>query len=84
MQLPKGNTLLHLGMPWKLSKTSGRVRSFAPDAGQDNRRILGDLLGLSDMEIDRLDAAGVVDSISKPRFSNSIIDRLTASHILGI
>ena len=54
-------------MPWKLSKTLGRVRSFAPDPKQDNRRILGDLLGLSDMEIDRPEAAGVVGSNFQPK-----------------
>jgi crotonobetainyl-CoA:carnitine CoA-transferase CaiB-like acyl-CoA transferase len=48
------------GPPVKLSETPGRVTTAAPALGQDTRRVLADLLGLSAMEIDRLVKAGAV------------------------
>ncbi len=48
------------GMPWLLSGVSGGIRSPAPTLGQHNALALGDLLGLSAGEIERLEAAQVV------------------------
>jgi crotonobetainyl-CoA:carnitine CoA-transferase CaiB-like acyl-CoA transferase len=42
------------GLTWKMSKTPGRIRKRAPLVGEDNNYVFGELLGLSQEEIDRL------------------------------
>ncbi|MBI3937799.1 MAG: CoA transferase [Betaproteobacteria bacterium] len=44
----------------RLSETPGRIRHTGRHIGQDTRRVLKELAGLSDAEIDRLTAARVV------------------------
>ena len=44
----------------KLSRNPGRVRSLGPRLGDSNVRILRDLLGLEESEIERLRAAGAI------------------------
>lgn len=44
----------------KLSHTPGRVRHWAPELGQHNQEILGDLLGYSQEEMAKLKAAEVI------------------------
>lgn len=56
---PEVGTHLYAGIPWKLSRTPGRVRMASPGLGQHNEEILGDLLGLSPQEIAKLSAEGV-------------------------
>jgi formyl-CoA transferase len=48
------------GMPWLLSDTPGSVRTPAPTLGQHNEYVLGQLLGLSAGELERLGEAQVV------------------------
>ena len=48
------------GIPWKLSKTPGSVRSAAPVMGQDNQKVFGGLLGLSESEVTALEDAQVL------------------------
>jgi crotonobetainyl-CoA:carnitine CoA-transferase CaiB-like acyl-CoA transferase len=48
------------GVVPKLSATPGRLRWSGRRVGQDTRAFLGDTAGLSDAEIDRLAAAGVI------------------------
>jgi benzylsuccinate CoA-transferase BbsF subunit len=48
------------GMPWLLSDTPGSIRTPAPTLGQHNDYILGQLLGLSAGELERLGEAQVV------------------------
>jgi benzylsuccinate CoA-transferase BbsF subunit len=48
-----------LGAPWKYSKTPTEVRP-APLLGEHNRYVLGELLGMSEEEIERLVEEGVV------------------------
>jgi crotonobetainyl-CoA:carnitine CoA-transferase CaiB-like acyl-CoA transferase len=48
------------GIPFKLSGGSGRVRSIAPEVGEHNDYVLGELLGLSKSERDDLAAAGAI------------------------
>ncbi len=48
------------GIPWKLSKTPGSVRSAAPVMGQDNQRVFGGLLGLPESEVTALENAQVL------------------------
>lgn len=42
------------GVLWKMSKTPGKIRRHAPLVGQDNNHVFGELLGMSQGEIDRL------------------------------
>jgi crotonobetainyl-CoA:carnitine CoA-transferase CaiB-like acyl-CoA transferase len=44
----------------KLTETPGRTDWAGPDLGAHNREIFGELLGLSEAEIDELQAAGVI------------------------
>ena len=48
------------GIPWKLSKTPGAVYRHAPALGEDNRYVFGELLGLSEAEIARLEEDKVI------------------------
>ena len=48
------------GVPWKLSETPGSIRRHAPLLGEHNAQVFGDLLGLSEEELQRLEEAGVL------------------------
>lgn len=48
------------GYPWKLSRTPGEIRMASPLFGEHNDEILGGLLGLSEAEIAKLRATGLV------------------------
>ncbi len=48
------------GIPFKLSGGSGSVRTIAPDVGENNDYVLGDLLGLSRAERDELIASEAI------------------------
>jgi crotonobetainyl-CoA:carnitine CoA-transferase CaiB-like acyl-CoA transferase len=48
------------GVPFRLSGGSGSVRTIAPDVGENNDYILGELLGMSPAKREELIAAGVV------------------------
>ena len=56
---PEAGTLKHAGAPYKLSETPWEIRSPAPTLGQHNAEVLG-RLGLTDVEIELLEAEGVV------------------------
>jgi len=43
-----------LGPPWKLSETPAKVTSAAPLLGQHNQYVFGEILGMSDEEIEML------------------------------
>ena len=47
-------------VPWKLSATPGAVCRPAPSLGEHNTYVLGELLGLSQEDIERLQGAGVL------------------------
>jgi len=51
---PKTGTEAFYGIPLKLSETPGKIRSSGPLLGQDNEYVFKGLLGLSDIEYDRL------------------------------
>ncbi|MEE9248686.1 MAG: CoA transferase, partial [Dehalococcoidia bacterium] len=61
--------LPHFGIPVKLSETPGGTLAPAPLFGQHNRRVFGEVLGLSDNEYDDLLAAGV--TAEAPAFSGA-------------
>ena len=48
------------GIPFKLSAGSGAIRSIAPEVGEDNDYVLGELLGLSRADRDDLVAEGAI------------------------
>ena len=48
------------GLPWKLSRTPGKVLRAAPLLGQDTREVLTSILGLHEAEIDELSERGVL------------------------
>ena len=58
------------GIPWKMSATQGQVRGPAPRLGQDNTQIYGELLGMSEDQINGLEDRGVIGT--KPRGSRII------------
>ena len=57
---PESSATQVTGIPFKLSRTPGSIRSAAPEIGDDNDYVLGDLLGLSRAERDAMVAAGAV------------------------
>jgi crotonobetainyl-CoA:carnitine CoA-transferase CaiB-like acyl-CoA transferase len=56
---PEAGVLPFAGMPWKLSRTPGRVSRPAPLFAEHNDYVLGDLLGLDQGERAALEASGV-------------------------
>ena len=50
----------HFGIPVKFSETPGGTRTPAPLFGQHNRYVYGEILGLSNAEIDGLLESGVI------------------------
>jgi benzylsuccinate CoA-transferase BbsF subunit len=54
-----GRELLHT-IPWRLSDTPPRIQGPAPQVGEHNTYVLGELLGLSEEEQEQLGAEGVL------------------------
>ncbi len=57
---PDGSLSRVTGVPFKLSDTSGSVRTIAPDVGENSEYVLGEILGMSRGERDQLVASGAV------------------------
>ena len=57
---PRIGTEWLYGMPWLLSDTPGSVRTAAPLVGQHNDYVLGHILGISNEEMERLQAGQVI------------------------
>ncbi len=55
-----GTPVRFVGYPGKFSASPATYRHAPPRSGQDTRAVLGEVLGLSDAEVDALAAAGVV------------------------
>jgi benzylsuccinate CoA-transferase BbsF subunit len=60
VKLPDGTATQVTGVPMKLSRTPGSVSTVAPEIGEHNDYVLGELLGLSTDERQRLIAEGVI------------------------
>ena len=56
---PEAGTHTVPGISWKMSRTPGRVERPAPCFGEHNRYVFGELLGMSDAEIEQLAQEGV-------------------------
>lgn len=57
------------GVPWKLSRTPAHIRLPAPNFGQHNSYVFGELLGLDEGEMESLRAGGVIGE--EPNFSQN-------------
>ena len=60
VKLPNDSSTRVTGVPMRLSATPGSIRTVAPEVGEDNDYILGELLGLGRAERAELIAEGVV------------------------
>jgi len=60
VELPGGGSTRVTGIPMRLSATPGSIRTVAPNVGEDNDYILGELLGLGRAERAELIAEGAV------------------------
>ncbi len=57
---PRVGPKWYQGFAWRMSKTPGQVHWPSPTLGQHNRQIYTELLGLDGVEIDDLEAGGVI------------------------
>ena len=60
---PEAGTHPYIGMYAKFSKTPGSIRTPAPRLGEDNGYVFGELLGLTQDEMDRLAADGIIGTV---------------------
>ncbi len=57
---------VHMGRPWKMSRTKSYIRRPAPSLGAHNDLVLGDLLGLQPQKIDQLYELGAIGAHPVP------------------
>lgn len=57
---PDGTSQRLIGLPFKLTETPGAPGAAPPRAGQHNREVLRERLGLTDADIDALEAEGAI------------------------
>jgi crotonobetainyl-CoA:carnitine CoA-transferase CaiB-like acyl-CoA transferase len=58
---PEVGVQQHCGIPWRMSRTQGKVRAPAPLIGQHTDEVLMQVLGYSEAEVARLRAAGALE-----------------------
>jgi crotonobetainyl-CoA:carnitine CoA-transferase CaiB-like acyl-CoA transferase len=51
------------GFPWKFSRTPGSIRLGAPCFAEHNDKVLREILGLTDQEIQELDRQGLIETV---------------------
>jgi crotonobetainyl-CoA:carnitine CoA-transferase CaiB-like acyl-CoA transferase len=75
-------TCLHVGPPWKLSKTPADTSSPAPaKLGQDNDYVYRRLLGLTDEELSELEAEGIISTVvTKPLPDGGLVSALMSEY----
>lgn len=56
-----GETRKVVGPPWRLSRTPASLRSWTPELGEHNHYVFGELLGMTDGEIEALKQEKVID-----------------------
>lgn len=59
---PLAGTHFYPTLPYRFSEARCEVRTAAPCFGEHNRYVLGDLLGMDELEIETLEKAGVISS----------------------
>ena len=59
LEHPEAGTHIVPGVSWKMSRTPGRIERPAPCFGEHNHYVFGELLGMSDAEIEQLAQEGV-------------------------
>ena len=57
---PKGGKVKHIGVPFKLSDTPGRVRSVAPEIGQHTESIITEMLNYTEEDLARFQEQHVI------------------------
>jgi crotonobetainyl-CoA:carnitine CoA-transferase CaiB-like acyl-CoA transferase len=57
---PKGYKVKHIGIPFRLSDTPGKVRTVAPQLGQDTASILTGVLNYTEKELVKFKEQGVI------------------------
>jgi crotonobetainyl-CoA:carnitine CoA-transferase CaiB-like acyl-CoA transferase len=62
---PEVGTYRQVTTPWKMSLHPRRATSPAPNLGEHNHAVLGELLGLSAREISTLEAQGIIGTRPK-------------------
>ncbi len=60
---PEAGTHAYMTLPFRLSATPGAQHRASPCFGADNRKVLTELAGLSDREVDELEAEGVTSTV---------------------
>jgi crotonobetainyl-CoA:carnitine CoA-transferase CaiB-like acyl-CoA transferase len=70
-------TKLYFGRPWKMSGTPSFIRRPAPTLGEHNEDILGNLLGKTQTEIEKLYQVGVLGKVPEipPTYRPPSIDK---------
>ena len=56
-----GETRKVVGPPWVLSRTPATLKTWTPDLGEHNQYVFGELLGMSNTEIEKLKQEKVID-----------------------
>ncbi len=51
---PEGESRKVVGVPWRFSRTPGKLETWTPKLGEHNQYVFGELLGLGQEEIDAL------------------------------
>ena len=58
MDHPRAGKVRVVGVPIRMSETPGSVRTHSPSLGEHTEVVLGEVLGMSAADIERLRAAG--------------------------
>jgi len=57
---PKGGKIKHIGIPFKLADTPGRVRSVAPEIGQHTQSIITEMLNYTKEDLAKFQEQHVI------------------------
>jgi crotonobetainyl-CoA:carnitine CoA-transferase CaiB-like acyl-CoA transferase len=57
---PGGGNIKHVGIPFRLSETPGKVRSVAPEMGQHTQEILSEILNYAEEDVAKLKEQGAI------------------------
>ncbi len=55
-----GETRKVVGPPWRLARTPGKLKTWTPDLGEHNQYVFGELLGMSNEEIEKFKQEKVI------------------------